>query len=74
MLGEEQYKHYHQVGNFLRVRHSKNLPVGAQMCSNLQYAWLRSLPQVAQLQAEAEGKASKCGDLVRKKMFSSTAT
>ncbi len=53
-FGEEGFEHYHQTGNSTLKRHSLNLSSRSQVCSLLQYAWIRFQPEATNLQASAD--------------------
>lgn len=72
LLREEKFEHFQQTGNFLRLRHSNNVPNGAQICSTLQYDWLRTFSEVTVLQAEEEELGIQNGSNLRKRRFSQT--
>lgn len=67
ILSEESFEHYQQTSKYLRLRHSHNISTGAQLCSDLHYAWLRSLPVVKSLQASAEEIAFTNNPRLRKR-------
>lgn len=69
LYGEEGFEHYQQICKKIGNRHSFNLPVGGQICRNLKYAWLKSLPLVSFLQAEAEDTAVSSGSRISKRKF-----
>ncbi len=70
-FGEECFEHYHQTGKSIAKRHSHNLSPGSQICRNLQYAWIKSLPLVSALQASEEKLAAENGNGIRKFKFES---
>ncbi len=66
-FSEECFEHCQQSYKYLRSRHSHNISAGAQLCSDLHYAWLRSYPNVAALQEEAEKTAFKNNPRLKKR-------
>jgi len=72
LFSEECFEHYQQTNKYMRDRHSHNISLGGQICRDLQYSWLRSLPIVASLQGEGEDIALANGYRSRKRLFSTT--
>lgn len=74
LFGEESFEHYQHIGSLLRSKHSHNLCAGAQLCSNLHYAWLRCSCIVAEHQAQGENRAIENGFRAKKRKFATQAT
>ena len=59
LFSEECFEHYQQTAKYLRNRHSGNSSAGSQLCSDLHYSWIRSLPKIQALQQESDEIARK---------------
>ena len=69
-LGEEGFEHYQSTITFIRSQHSHNQAIGGRICNNLQYAWIRCIPDVAALRAAGEEQASRNSFAMKKRKYS----
>lgn len=65
-LSDECFEHYQRTIADIQRHHTLNQAAGAQICSNIQYAWQSCVPDVAALRAAGEEKAEENFFLMKK--------